>query len=1401
MAYYEKYEDYFEIDPEYFPAVNQAVIKKNPEMWKKYYPHQTFVKLINTVVSVLTRKQKRSIWIEGAYGTGKSHAALTLKKLLDASQEETREYFEKYELDNDLYNRFAAIKNQGKILTVHRYGSSNIHSDNQLIFAIQESIQEALKQNGCLNSCNETFKEAFLQWLEDDDYKNLFNSKITSEYSYLFNGETADDIINKLKNGSIDSVVTMMNKVCDVAEKIGINVFNLTAKKLNEWITNVIKANQLTAITFIWDEFTEYFINNSKRLTGFQEIAELSETVPFYLIIVTHESASLFNDKDKDKAKILNRFVEPTCKIELPENMAIQLIGAAMEKVNDVQIQSDWNEQSEELYDSTTEVRKLIAKSAKIDEEELRKILPIHPYTALLLKHISTVYDSNQRSMFDFIKNDRGEDIKGFQWFIKNYGPQSDNPLLTADMLWDYFYEKGKDYLSRDVKSILDCYSRATTNSLNSKEQQVLKAVLLMQAISQRAHDSVELFIANEKNLNLCFEGTDFNKTEASRCADKLVREEILYRRPLGKDLYQYSALINSNDMQAIEENKKKLEKKDTNQLLDEGQFLDIVSLPDALKLRFEMKNVSLNNITSEAKNIRDHYYNKRYRIPVLMAFAKDEQESVAISKKIFEIMSDDSFKLIIIDASITPLGVDGFEQYCKNMAESMYQCHKEDSLATQYRNNAIDELTKWKNKIKNGEFNIYSTSFREGKRAPSIKALIDILWDIDRAMYPCSLELNCNVISTMYDNKNLPLGVECGAKQEVSHAYKAPSEDKKIEKLLGAAWKTNSKYWQDNPGLVISKMKKAVDDVITEEFKCQGRVSIAKIYDVLSDAPYGFMPCNLTAFIIGFLLKEYVDGTYNWTDNIVNGPLTIAKLKEMVSEIIKCNLVTDHRYKDKYIVAMTDEEKAFNQITSIIFNIPMEQCSSIEHVRDLVRCKMKGYNFPIWTLANILNESSVQTSITVLSDIINDYCGIANSENIAGNRTVNDIAREIGLLYKNNETAAADLKLLFTKESCERGMNAYLHRYQAGKLIELANTIQDGNKYLNILKHKFDADAANWVWNKDTVNGKIDEVILEYSIILESNKILAQNVEYDQTIEAWRRFACNIRVPYVYLKNYLSEFEPFMLLLYGIAKENKLALSKKKDFLNEMSLHGSRFYQYVTTEGIIKEFKNTSPLIMENLTDENIRDLFHLIPTGMFTKEKSEYISLVEKKTNEFKSSLGRLKLQKLWQDKTCTSTPKEWSDKHKMPILCMVEENELSVARQAFSTINNKNSDNRDIEDAIKYLNTTKIFDDLSNPDKRDEKFRNILLDNYALMLPNIVDIKEYLYTHITTEPYAWLEDVNVKNKIKQLAELNYNKGGYEKALAKIDDMDIADLKRYLQNLIKDNMLVGMEIIRNIH
>ena len=1401
MPILEKYRHYFDIDPDYFPAVNEALINSKPDLWKKFFPHDTFIKLIKNTVSVLDRKQKLSVWVEGAYGTGKSHAVLTLKKLLDASYEDTKEYFEKYNLDNDLCNNLQRIKNEGKILTVHRYGSSSIHGDQDLVLAIQESIEHAFTLAGIENKGSDSLKDSVIRYLSDPENKQSFGIYVKGSYADLFGGDDVDQIIEKLNTYTDLALHTLMEKIFKVAKERQIKAFTMSCTDLANWIKEIIKANDLKAIVFIWDEFTEYFYNNTRNLTGFQELIEISETDPFYFILVTHVSTGLFSDRDQDFIKLNGRFVNPHSLISLPENIAFQLMGAAMEKNDDAEVAEDWEMTSDDLQDRTRESRKLVKSIARIEDKDLKDILPIHPYTALLLKHISSAFDSNQRSMFDFIKNDRGDEIKGFQWFIDNYGPEDENPLLTIDMLWEFFYDKGKDFLAHDIRSVLDYYTRSANQKLDNDEKRVLKTVLLLQAISQHAGDAVELFIPNEKNIDNAFEGSDMDGGASSRCAEKLVRDKVLFKKKIGADKFQYNAYVNEVSGAELDKFKTEIDRKTTSsfiseQLMDRTTVADAITLGGALKLRYEVKCVSSTDFDMQIKQLRNQEEMYENKIVAVVCFAKDDTESVVLGKKIRNAINDGNYNMIFIDATTTPFGKDGYSQYREDMAQSMYQQGKDNTLATQYANNAKDSLKKWKSRISEGEFIVTTKSKPEGERVTTIDALYTYLADINKAKFPDCLEAEYNVIANMWKPSSLKQGVECGANKKTAGTFLSGSPATKLENALGEAW-TNDNYYNDHPNLLISRIKLEVDALINDAFKTGNRISIKTIYDALKVAPYGFMPCNLTAFMMGFILKEYTNGSYTWSDGLTNDVLDINKLKEMVAEIINQQITPNARYKDKYIVAMTDDEKAFNDATAVAFDIQKNLCTSVEQTRERIRNKMKEFSFPIWTIKSILSKYPLSTDKDVLIELIDNYCGIANSNNIGGAKTDSDIAMVIGRLCIENPKAAEDLKTILTKEKCTEGMTEYLSTFEEGILPKLASEIGDSGQYINVLRRKFDADAANWVWNVETAQQKIQEVILEYKIISESNKIVDKTISFDSTVSEWCDKCQYIRISYTAAKNYLDELGPFLEMLHSIKKAGQMLDSQKQKFLDLLLAYGSAFISFRNNQ--VDLFKRVCAYYLDGYNNEEIKELYQTIPAGTFTYEKSDYINLVDQKSQAYRSNLGNARLKKMWEDKTRTSSPREWSKKHLMPILCLIKDDELQRARAAFGAINKSHPDASSIEKAIQYIENATFFEKLNDADYLDKVFVDTIIKGYAVMLTDIEDVKNYLDSHITADPYDWFGLPEVDKKLEQKAEDAYNQSGCDRALEKIDNMDVTDVKRYLKELIKYNMTVGMEIIKD--
>lgn len=141
---------------------------------------------------MLSGKDSRSLWVQGAYGSGKSHAALTVKSLLEASDDEIRAYFRENDLSDDLCQKLITDKNGGKLITIHRIGSASIRSDDDLILAIQDSVTAALKEHGIQNRGEASLKDAALKWFNARPAnRTWFNDLIhDDEYQWEFGRQT-----------------------------------------------------------------------------------------------------------------------------------------------------------------------------------------------------------------------------------------------------------------------------------------------------------------------------------------------------------------------------------------------------------------------------------------------------------------------------------------------------------------------------------------------------------------------------------------------------------------------------------------------------------------------------------------------------------------------------------------------------------------------------------------------------------------------------------------------------------------------------------------------------------------------------------------------------------------------------------------------------------------------------------------------------------------------------------------------------------------------------------------------------------------------------------------------------------------------------------------------------------
>ncbi|MCL2016625.1 MAG: hypothetical protein FWG68_10315 [Defluviitaleaceae bacterium] len=1390
------YKEYFEIDEQYFPSIGETSIEQNPDLWLKTYPHDSFISILEKFEKCLAKKSPRSLWIEGTYGTGKSQCAYALQKILTVPEEELQEYWQKWdELRDkpDLCEKLIGHRQKG-IITAYRYGSGNISSVRELFRLMQESIKKSL-ESANLYTGNNTLRESVAAWLEIP--KNMVWFDETLKEYRSFSQESAAEVLEQLRQGG--EIANLMKNIFAMAEEQGITAINLTTDDFIAWLKDVIDQNNVK-IVVIWDEFSEYFKHNNNSLSELQKLTELVQSKPFYFIPITHEVSHIFLDGTSNEwDKIRDRFERG--EITLPDNIAFKLIGGAFQPIT-AAIET-WAGLANNLNERLKSSRAAVMSSAKIKDSRntqntIKNIMPLHPMTALVLKNIAVLFQSNQRSIFDFIKS-QDSDKHTFSWYIENHSPHSEFPLLTVDMLWHYFYEEKKADLTSDIRLILDVFPmQAETltgaRKLTDDQKAVLKAILIMSAVNQKLGGSIEILKPTDTNIAYVFEGTNhLEGTAAINCARQLVDKNLLIDAPQEKGGKIYSIAIASGDQAKIDLQKKDLLVQSTTQKLAEegemGGLFNLSSPTPALRLRYSIDEnadklpiVALQNFTKTINDLSGRQSNWQFK--AVIAFAKDETEMLEFRKKIESAVADKKYQnILFISAVDTPLGLPAFEKYLDFKAMSLYHVGSNKAQHREENNRAKEVLKEWRKRLEDGSFTLYTFENQKGEKVAGASDILRIMQKIVLKKFPNLLEFS-EKLTIPQLKKERP--VDSAKMGVININAKTKGTLKNVEqKIFSEVWELEE-YWKKLPNLQISKIKIAVDNLINERFSLDGQIEIGDIYSYLQEFE-GFAPCNLTAFIVGFLLKEYSEKSYRYADeNGASGEMTAEKLGEMIGNHIQSVANTAKKSKPTRIIKMTAEERAFYTLTDQVWGVPEGSCSSVSQAARAITQKMRTFHLPVWCLAEVDTAN--------LYGLVEHYIKVVQLEGAEAQNHAIKIGATLlaAQAAKNDDLLTKNLAKLLTLEQCQAGMRKFLERFEEGKILELAQKIGAADNILSDIRRLFGVENS-YYWDKDSGEKEIRKLLAEYGTALETNKILNTAAHsLTDAYKEWREFLKFFGISHEAISAKFPSFATVFNILFKICKHSEVLPDQLRKFLSKLEKHGDSIKEILFDDKLFSEIYQP---YLENLTDEQIAQIKANVGTGLFAMPKTECNAVVKRQPEELRKSLLKTELTNLWREKTGTKTPEEWSRMYKTPILSCVPPAEFEQAKTHFATIKTPTSD-REIKAAIEFLKTATFFDILGDSEKRNAAFIKDIIGDFTVLLPNIDEIREIL-EQTGVEPYNWRDNPDIKTKIDNKAKSEYDSGGSDKVLAKIDEMNDKQLKLYLKRLIKNSMTVGIEIL----
>lgn len=1375
------YKVYFDIDEQYFPIINESSIRHmeatDPDMWTRTFPHKSFVKMLREFEKILDRQNKRSLWIEGVYGSGKSRCAYALSHILGDSAEKVEEYWGKYDAlrkEKLLLQKYLGHKQNKRIMVVRRYSSSEIHGDRNLIMAIQHSVRQGLHDGGYEYLGAATLRESAISWLSDEDNAAYFDSILKKHSAAIFGStETVASLLSTLKKTEDAALLgATMDGIFRIAEEKNILALNISVDDLCDWLRDVVQQNDIQLV-FLWDEFTEFFVNN-KSLTAFQKIVELCNEIPFYFIIVTHYQPLELQEKKgtSTSKKLRDRFA--LCPIELPESVAFDLIGAALRVRPEAA--EDWKKISGLLNERLNASRRAVMKAANIENEEsLRQIFPIHPYAAFVLKNIATAYRSNQRSMFDFIKTpyETDEDLHAFRWYAAQNGPHSDFPFLTVDLLWDYFYEHGSQYLSTGIREILARYD-SRKHMLNADEQAVLKTILILQALNFETGTRTELFFATEENIGAAFEGTEnLDATSSVNIALNLVKKGILLKRPIDKKRNVFEAEKESEEIVQLPP------EACTTKLLAaynaSKPFESLLELSPALRLRFESKAYEANSgkvqiltkddfasVLTKTRGAEPSWKTQTY-----LVIARNPEEAEWLRSRLAEeVVKSENADVLFIDATAENLSDDQYDNFRNYGGHALHYQGNDKEAAQKYTGMCQDVLLNWRNAIQNGSFILYHNG--ETIQTSGIQGVAVALQQIVRKRFPQSFEFVPNLSENILKLTQAIASAKCGMIQKTGGVVVG------IEKRLfpePGIWQT-ANYWTSAPSAPVSVVKAALDEFVHKAQKKEGQVSIRGVWNYL-ETEFGFARCNLYAFLAGFLLKEYAnDQSLRYADE--NGGQE-EMIPDRLAEALG-NAISEKTQKDSFIVSQTREERELYKVAKEAWDA--RRPSSPAAVGTSVNVFIRKRGFPITVLETVTDPETYEFARGFVE--MHKAQGSAQQEK----------ALELGKRAMKKPGLVDSLKSALTEEKFLEGAKNWAAAYHDGALVRLSEEIGAG--LLADIKASFDV-AYQSLWGEDTQQAELAKLEVEYRFVKFSNKLFnAYNASLRETHNEWCKQLDFFRVSY----EAISETAP---LFVDVLRRITMGTQVLPELL---SAAADQFEaNYAAIEDIIRNqtslFRKEYAPWLEGLSDDEIDVCVSKLPVGMFQRTRSQNNDSVKKCAEEVKRDGRRTELIRLWKSKTGTKNAQEWSQVHNVPILCVVDPDEFLDAKAAFETLASPAASNHDVELSLEYFARTKLFEKLGDEETVRAAFDARFLAEKSVRKFVDRDAAIDALKEVAFNVYDWYYLPSVGPTLQALAEKEYDAGGEAKVLDKIDAMDPETLKRYLKDLVRGNKRVGMEIL----
>lgn len=953
--------------------------------WRNFIPNEQFNDILQKVIGSVSNKvvdEHRSFWLEGTYGTGKSHAAAVIKHLLCDPFEEIKDYIaEEYGADKYTIIRESlyALRENIRLFPVTMNSTCSIANKEDVSLQIQLHVIKSLTDAGIEIAVKTDFDNYI-----DHINKNpvLWDSIIEGDLELQSYAPDRKKLIKELKDSDGSSAILTLTK--NALRKSKIHIM-LDQENLCKWFFEVqnelAKSTEYKGIFLIWDEFTDVMDLEIGpiALGSLQELTEatMQSTSNSYIFQIAHPSALDKLNAEK-RTRTTGRYHYMHYNMEPVSAFKIMSRKFMHEQDSSNPAYALYHEMTDKYFAQMRDVYEKYASTSNNPMEtlaDLKALFPLHPATANMATYYAREVGSSSRSVFEFLG-----DNKAIRQFLDNEEYFSQGQMITADYLWDFVLD---EFNKKTVKYgvVTERFNSYRLHVAKKGEiyLAVFKSILLLNAFNNLAAN--ETVTPSEENIRNMYVGTPIDK-DMDTILDWINSEGIVQRSPQGIYEIRFSAL----DTKEIEEIKKQLLAnyfKYTSQII---KFADIArdTVENKLKqinrpVAFDFYSEDINEYTllNRIQNGRKDAASYVVFLAFMMARSNNE---LAILKDIAQkASSEDRFKnvaFVVFDNVLDSMEYERFIEYQANAT-----CSKKHGFAEQtksHTDNAKAIVSDWIKDVLVGNCTVFIQGTSDPVSARLLPKIINtsispkVFFNGPESVEIVRVRTSYTSWGLQFAKKIADMFLSFNTKDEIIQRCNA--QEKIIPLLLQDSvddnLKIKSDVAQNHPLNLVYKFVKSK----IEHSDKQNTFNLSDKFKELTLAPYGMYKSFASYGLLAYALRPYVDKVFD-----TNGkPINAQRMLEIIDLTFKIWDGDVKHYNKVELKFETKEEGSIAKGLISMFQLgklkDYKDVSSLTDARWALRngfCPQVG--FPLWAIkyCDKLQALSCKDKISKLTDDI----------------------------------------------------------------------------------------------------------------------------------------------------------------------------------------------------------------------------------------------------------------------------------------------------------------------------------------------------------------------------------------------------------------------------------------------